>query len=76
MRLRLSFAGDYASTLRRFEKKKDVLRIRGNLAATPIPWILVWQQLGSFFLCLVEERDLLNPMVFLLADVAYLGQSC
>src|SRR5687768_6444505 len=30
---RLSFAGDYASKLRRFGKKKDVLRIRGNLAA-------------------------------------------
>ena len=33
IRWRLSFAGDYASKLRRFGKKKDVLRIRGNLAA-------------------------------------------
>jgi hypothetical protein len=35
--LRLSFAGDYAPKLRRFGKKKDVLRIRGNLAAGSRP---------------------------------------
>ena len=40
------------------------------------PSILILQQLGSVFLGFVEERDLLDPMVFLLTDVAYLGQSC